>query len=195
MSIEKNKFPRIRFKRHYLGSVLFKALSIVIFFLASRLFDNVSEDVKQLFINNGKYFTTFLIISVVVYTSTSILYSRTLGYFEEETKETIQVSIITVFLWTIIWTSWSIFCGWLTLFYKPQTFLVKLTIWLLVVVPSLFAFIISYFIRKQQIKQENKYKKLAEPFTICLDKKFYSGYYALICVPVYLLMLIFFRYF
>lgn len=50
-------------------------------------------------------------------------------------------------------------------------------------------------LRSQLIKDAEEDKKLAEsnnyePYVLCLDKKYYSGYYGLICLPVYLVSLL-----
>jgi hypothetical protein len=72
-----------------------------------------------------------------------------------------------------------------------MTKLLSLTILFLVVVPGFISFIISSKVRKTQIREEQKDRLLNkenyQPYTICLDKKYYSGYYGLVCLPVYLI--------
>ena len=93
----------------------------------------------------------------------------------------------------MVWVSWSIFCAWLTYNNLPMTKLVLFTIIFLVTVPGLIAFIFSRSIRNSQIREEQIDREKAgenyEPYTVCLDRKYYSGYYGLVCLPVYLIAL------
>jgi magnesium-transporting ATPase (P-type) len=184
------------FEKKFFGAILCIALCVAIFFLIDKTFDKIPE-VKRLFIDNGKFFRWFLFASIGVLIFTYTTYIGTLDFWEAETKATIKVSVISVVLWTIIWILWSIFCAWLTLTFNPLTQLVKLTIILLVIIPGLTGFLFSNNIRRQQLKQEEKDKKTmgadyfnSEPYTICIDRKYYSGYYGLLCLPLYLVSLL-----
>jgi hypothetical protein len=184
------------FEKKFFGVIISMALMIFVFFLLDKAFDNIPY-VKRLFLNNGKLFLYFIGGLFLVTTVTSSLYYRTLDFFEAETQATIKASIINVIIWTFFWIVWSIFCAWLTFNNKPLTILVESIIIGLVFVPGFIAFIISRNIRRQQINDVEK-DKLAlgnnyyksEPNTVCLDRKYYSGYYGLICLPVYFVSLI-----
>ena len=182
------------FEKKFFGAILLMALAITFFYFMDKAFD-LLPDVKKLFTDNGKYFIAFLILAVVTYLATFVFYGKTLDFFEAETSATKRAVLLSVILWTIIWLSWSIYCAWLTLNFRPQTLSVKITIWLLLLVPSLTAFLISHNLRRQDIKQENDSKIVSsdnsfEPYTIFIDKKYYSGYYSLLCLPVYLIALL-----
>jgi magnesium-transporting ATPase (P-type) len=197
MSILKNfKDTDHTFEKNFFKAIFGIALCIAFFFLIDKTFDKI-PDLKRLFIDNGKFFRWFLFSSIGVLIFTYTKYIGTLDFWEAETKATIKVSIISVVLWTIIWVSWSIFCAWLTLTFNPLTQLVKFTIIGLVVVPGLTGFLFSRNIRRQQLKQEEDDKKSmgtdyfnSEPYTICIDRKYYSGYYGLLCLPMYLVSLL-----
>ena len=184
------------FEKKFFGVIILMALIICIYFLVDKTFENI-PDAKRLFLSNGRLFSYFIIGLIVVTIITASIYYRTLDFFEAETKATIKASIISAIIWTLYWTSWSVFCAWLTLNNKPLTPLVQCIITGLVLVPGLIAFVISRKIRRQQINDEetsklslgdNYYK--SEPYTLCLDKKYYSGYYGLICLPIYVVSLI-----
>ncbi|MFN4008176.1 MAG: hypothetical protein ACK4HE_11760 [Chitinophagaceae bacterium] len=184
------------FEKNFFKAIFGIALCIAFFFFIGKTFDKI-PDVKKLFVDNGKLFRWFLFSSIGIYIISYITYIGTLDFWEAETKATKKVSVISVVLWTIIWISWSIFCAWLTLTFNPMTLLVRMVIIGLVVIPGLTAFLFSRNIRRQQLRQEEEDKKSmgadyfnSEPYTICVDKKYYSGYYGLLCFPVYLVALL-----
>lgn len=179
------------FEKNFFKAIFGIALCIALFFFIDKTFDKV-PDVKKLFVDNGRFFRWFLFSSIGVFIFSYTTYVGTLDLWEAETKASITASIISVVLWTMIWISWSIFCGWLTLSFYPKTQLVKFTIIGLVIIPGLTGFLFSRNIRRQQLRQEEEDKKFigadyfnSELYTICRDKKYYSGYYGLLCLPVY----------
>jgi len=184
------------FEKKFFGAILTMALLVAIFFFIDRTFDKI-PDVKHLFINNAIFFRWFIFSAAGVLILSYMTYMGTLDFWEAETKATVRVSIISVVLWAIIWVSWGIFCAWLTLTFNPLTQLVKLTIFMLITIPALTAFLISINIRHQQLKEEetDKHSKGADysnsdPYIICIDRKYYSGYYGLLCFPVYIVSLL-----
>jgi magnesium-transporting ATPase (P-type) len=184
------------FEKNFFKAIFGIAICIAFFFFIDKSFDKI-PDVKKLFVDNGKLFRWFLFSSIGVYIISYITYIGTLDFWEAETQATIKASVISVVLWTIIWISWSVFCAWLTLTFNPMTLLVRMIIIGLVVIPGLTAFLFSRNIRRQQLRQEEEDKKSmgadcfnSELYTICIDKKYYSGYYGLLCLPVFLVALL-----
>lgn len=184
------------FEKKFFG-VIFSMVVIICFFLLVDKILNTFPSVKRLFINNSEIFLFFIFGLFVVFTVTASLYYRSLDFFEAETNETIKALIINVMIWSIFWLAWSIFCAWLTLNNAPLSTSVQFVIILLVFVPGFIAFIISTYSRRQDIRDEEK-SKLAmgdnyyksDPYTLCLSRKYYSGYYGLICLPVYFISII-----
>lgn len=200
MSIWKNfKETDHSFEKRFIGAILLISLAIVFFFLIDEIF-GLKPDVRKLFIDNSTYFIGFLIVAIVTYLVAFLFYVKTLDFFEAETRGTKKATIFNVIVWITIWVSWSIYCAWLTLNFQPQTFSVIVTIWILLLVPSLLAFFISRNLRRQDILQENNIKSAksnnsnSEPYTFFIDKKYYSGYYSLFCGPVYLIALLIARF-
>jgi hypothetical protein len=195
MSIWQNfKDTDHEFEKKFFGVLALLTVSIIFFYFTGKLFDKLS-DIKHLFVDNSNYFYGFIILLMFVSLLTLGIYSKTLGVYEAETKDTPKAAIKNAIIWTIFWISWSIFCAWLTKTNSSTTKLVLLTILFLVTVPGLISFVISRSIRNSQIRQEQNDKQKEgenyEPYTICLDRKYYSGYYGLVCLPVYLVALIF----
>ena len=183
------------FEKRFIGAILLMALAIASFFLIEEIF-GLMPDVRKLFVDNSTYFIGFLIAAIVTCLTTFLFYVKTLDFFEAETSGTKKAVIFSVIVWITFWVSWSIYCACLTLNFQPQTFSVKVTIWILVLGPGLLAFFISRNIRRQDIFQENNIKSAKNnnsysvPNTIFMEKKYYSGYYSLLCVPVYLIALL-----
>jgi len=194
MSIWQNfKDTDHKFEKKFFGLIALLALSITFFYFTEKLFDRLS-DIKHLFVDNSSYFFGFAIVLMFVSLLTLSILSKTLGVYEAETNDTPKAAIKNTVIWAIFWASWSIFCAWLTNTSSPMTKLVLLTILFLVTVPGLISFIISRNIRNSQIREEQIERQRAgenyEPYTICFDKKYYSGYYGLVCLPVYLIALV-----
>ena len=181
------------FEKKFFGVLTLLALSIIFFYFTGKLFDKLN-DIKHLFVDNSSYFLGFIIALILVLLLTLGIYSKTLGVYEAETKDTPKAAIKNAIIWTIFWVSWSFFCAWLTNTNSPITKLVLFTILFLVTIPGFISFIISRNIRNSQIRQEQidrqKVGENYEPYTVCLDKKYYSGYYGLVCLPVYLIALV-----
>lgn len=178
------------------GAIIGLSLCIALFFLADNLLHKF-PDIKKLFVDNATGFRWFLFSSIGVFALSNALYFVTLDFWEAETKYSIKVSIISVVLWIIIWLSWSIFCAWLTLTHNPLTASVKFTIAGLVTIPGLTAYLVSRSLRKQILKQNAEDKESmgadyssSEPSIILIERKYFSGYYGLLCLPVYLVLLL-----
>lgn len=184
------------FEKKFFFVILCMAFSIGLFFLIDMIFDKI-PDVKNMFLSNIKIFRCFFFSSIGGLVFSYLTYISTLDFWEAETEATVKSSIISVVIWIIIWISWSIFCAWLTLTFNPMTRLVKLTIIGLVIIPGLTGFLFSRNIRQQQLREQEEHMKSisagnfnSEPYIICIDRKYYSGYYGLLCLPVYLVSLL-----
>jgi hypothetical protein len=178
------------FEKKFFGAIFLMALCIAGLVLIGNLFDQI-PDVKKLFVSNRKGLIAFLVLFIIVFFGTFWPYARTLDFIEAETKETIKVVKINVVAWIVFWAAWSIYWALITVNVTPMTLHIKLIIVLLVTAPGLISFFISRSVRLQAIKDEEDDKRKMgdkyEPYTLCLDRKYYSGYYALFCLPVYLL--------
>jgi hypothetical protein len=182
------------FEKKFFGVIFLVAASMGFFLFADKALKAV-PDVRKLFVDNSSSFIFFSLALVVIFFISFIAYTKTLDFVEAETKVTITISVISVIIWSVFWTAWSIYCASLTLNFRPMSLSVILVILILVAVPGLLAFFFSKDLRRQQINEEEDDKKLAgdnnfDPYTLCLDKKYYSGYYGLICLPVYLVSLL-----
>lgn len=185
-SVEKNIF----------GAILSIALVVCLFFLIDKGSEKV-PDIRRLFVDNGKYFRWFIFSAAGLFIFSYMTYIGSLDFWEAETKSTIKVATVSAFLWALFWIFWGIYCAWLTHTFDIQTTLVKLTLVVLVTLPGLIAFVFSRNIRKQQLKEEEDDKTTmgrdyynSEPYILCVDRKYYSGYYGLLCLPVYLICLL-----
>jgi hypothetical protein len=182
------------FEKKFFRAIVMMGATVALLFFADRALNKVPH-VRKLFTDHGNSFIFFSLALVVIFFISFIAYTKTLDFVEAETKVTITISVISVIVWSVFWTAWSIYCAWLTLNFRPMSLSVILAILILVTVPGLIAFFFSKDIRRQQIKEEEDDKKSTgdnnfEPYTLCLDKKYYSGYYGLICLPVYLVSLL-----
>jgi len=195
MSIWQNfKDADHEFEKKFFG-VLFIVPTGLIFFYLIDLFLNKNPDFKYLFLNYSNYFLTFFFVFIGILFVTEIIYSKSLVGYEEETKKSIHSIIFKIVILTVYWCVWSSFCAWLTLTFRPLTILVEITILILVITPGLLCFVFSMQTRYDNLKVEEEIKnKVSEneydPIIIYLEKKYYSGYYGLICLPVYLILLI-----
>lgn len=184
-------FEKLLFK--WLGIVL---IGITFFFLVDKAFDLV-PDIKKLFRDNSSLFSFFLLSFAVTVFIAAAIYNRTLDFIEAETKQSRIASIINVIIWIVFWLFWSVFCARLTLQTDARTMSVQVALLVLVMLPGLLSFIFTHSIRMTQIKDEEKSKRelgdkynSSEAYTLYLDKRYYSGYYGLICLPVYLVYLL-----
>lgn len=197
MSILKNfKADDPKYEKRILAIILGVPLTVCLMYLIHKGLERI-PDFTHLFIDNAKYFGWFLLSSFGVLLLSALAYGKSLDIDEFETKATVIVSVISVILWTIIWISWGIFCAWLTFNFSPLTLLVKFTIIGLVTIPGVTAFLISRNDRLSEIKQDEASKiyrgkdNFRSDFQmVCIERKYFSGYYGLLCLPVYLISLL-----
>ncbi len=192
-------FWKIINNRHYesigkfVGITALVCLILPAFYIVDKSLDSL-VDVKHLFSDNSNCFITFLIAYFFILITTLHIYSKTLGTYEAETSDTPKAAMKNISIWIFFWIAWSVFCSYLTITQRPWTTLVFITILVLTILPGFISFLLSTYIRTKNIKSENLDRQRMgdeyEPYTICLDKKYYSGYYGLICLPVYLISLL-----
>ncbi len=190
---QKVRRSQYEFEIKFFGSIILLAVGAFLFYLINKLFDKI-PDVESFFNNNAHYLFFFVCAFLAVCLISYIVYKRTLDFVDAETKISIKAINFLIFLWVVFWLAWSIFCAWLTFKQAPSTMLVKIIIVTLAVVPGLTSFVLSNKFRQQDILFEEESKKRmgdnyykTEVYTIYLDKKYYVGFYGLLCLPVYLI--------
>lgn len=179
------------FEKKFFTSIALLITVIFLYYLFDLAVDKF-PDVRILFLQYGVIFLSFFTGVIILALITGTIYYRTLDFWEAETAATKNACIINVILWSCFWTCWSIVCAWITLKTWPTTILVLSVIFMLASIPGLIAFLISKSIRTTEELQMRKNNfdiinpSETEPYTIFLERKYYTGYYGLICIPVYL---------
>ncbi len=183
------------FEKRFFGVIFLFAITIGLIFLIDKGLDKVPE-IKNLFIEYGNGFIWFLIAGTVLSIFTGTFYFSTLDSWEDETEKSITAASLNAIIWSIFWLCWSIYSAWITLHSKLLTIPVVIFILLLVVIPGFAAFKFSHGVRLQELKQNDEEKaRIGEKYNDCdaynsnTHWKYYSGYYGLICLPVYLISL------
>lgn len=188
------------FEKKFFKAIIFFAFALIVFIVLTKLLDRIPE-IKTLFHDNSRllkiFFFTGLGLSVFSFTA----YYGSLNFWEEETEESLSASLLSSLFWAIFWICWGIYCAWLTINFGPSTIAVKLTITSLVIIPSVTAFFISRSLRKEILQQEQEEKsslnqtKNSEPNILATNRKYFSGYFGLLCFPVYIVSLVILQFF
>ncbi len=183
------------FERRFFGYITLLSVGIFLCYLFDIALNKV-PDVRVLLLQHGVHFIYFLIGIIIIILLTGAIYYRTLDFWEAETEATKNACIINAIIWSCFWICWSIFCACITPNTIPLNMLDLIFIFLLVFIPGFIAFLISKNIRTKEILQMKKEisnninASKMELFTIFVERKYYSGYYGLICLPVYLVALL-----
>lgn len=183
------------FEKKFFKAIIFFAFALIVFIILGKLLDR-NPEVKTLFVQNSRllkiFFFTGLGLSVFSFTA----YYGSLNFWEEETEYSLSASLLSSFFWAIFWICWGICCAWLTINFDPLTIAVKLFIAGLVIIPGITAYFISYSLRKEMLKEEQEEKtslnqtENSELNIIAISRKYFSGYFGLLCFPVYILSLV-----
>lgn len=178
------------FEKKFLGVLVILLVFLGCFYVIDNFFQAI-PNTKLLIVKNASVFGYFTIAFVVVAIITAKIYYRTLDFLETETTATKRACTINACIWAIYWAAWSVYCGWLQSSYALVLNDVTITLFLLAILPGFLMFLFARNVRKDAIAQETKNKTLStsnyEPYTICLERRYYSGYYGLLCLPVYLI--------
>ncbi len=187
------------FEKKFFKAIIFFAVALIVFIILGKLLDR-NPEVKTFFVQNSPllkvFFFTGLGLSVFSFTA----YIGSLNSWEEETEYSLSASLLSSLFWAIFWICWGICCAWLTINFDPLTIAVKLTIGGLVIIPSITAYFISYSLRKEMLQEEQEEKsslnqpKNTELTIIATSRKYFSGYFGLLCLPVYLISLAIFQF-
>jgi protein-S-isoprenylcysteine O-methyltransferase Ste14 len=197
MSIWQNfKDTDHEFERKFFGFIFLGVLALGGVFLIMKFFDQI-PDVTALYGSSKGSLYKFFIAACIILFVTQVFYERSLGVSDCENPMTKKIIIISITIWILFWIAWSSYCAWLTKNYNPMTTLVRLTLILLVFVPGFAAFLFSRNVRLEQLEEDkchrerlgDEYHKFQPPI-IYLKAKYYSGYYGLICLPIYIICLL-----
>lgn len=149
------------------------------------------ESIKLFINSNAIGLIGFLIAFVIVGFQTFINYSKTLGDYEEETPQSEFARKRNVGIWTVFWSLWSSYCAAITLLSFSWEILILGSV--LAIVPGFIAFVSARQIRLKDINSVNEQKSLLsqrkfadDSYIMLLDKKYYSGYKGLICIPIFM---------
>lgn len=201
MSIWQNfKATDHSFEKKFFKAIIFFVVALITFFLLAKILDS-NPGIKTLFVQNSQllkiFFFTALGLSVFSFTA----YFGSLNFWEEESEYSLSASLLSSLFWAIFWICWGICCAWLTINFDPLTISVKVTIAGLVLIPSCTAFYISYSVRKEMLREEQEEKsslnqtESSELTIIATSRKYFSGYFGLVCLPVYLVSLAILQFF
>ncbi len=172
-------------------------LIILFYFLIDKLL-HLSTEILLFFQSNKIALFAFIIIGVVLFLIHYTLYFSSLDFVEAETIDTVKVAKIFVKIWSLFWICWGVYCAiLLSNSYKP-TIQLRFIISFLVLIPSLVFPFFSEILRRLEMKEEqanklllgDKYNEL-EPYYSNASRKYYTGYYALLAIPAYLITLLF----
>jgi len=183
----------------------FKNWSLTIVMSASLLFllitidrTRFQSDVATFFKFHSVSLLFFLAFFVLLSIISASNYLKTLDFWEAETLSSIKAIRINRLLWGSFWLTWSIYCSWLYFYHKPMTNGLFLLITAFAIVPGLLTFYMAWQVRKEEAIQNEEGKYLNgelnenwEPYTISTAWKHYSGTYGLLCIPIYIITLIF----
>lgn len=200
MSIWQNfKATDHSFEKKFFKAIIFFVVALITFFLLSKILDSNTE-VKTLFVQNSRLLKIFFFTAIGLSVFSFTAYFGSLNFWEEETEYSLSASLLSSFFWAIFWICWGIYCAWLTINFDPLTTAVKLTITGLVIIPSSTVYFISHSLRKEILRQEEEEKSSLNQtenseFTInATSRKYFSGYFGLLCLPVYLISLAIFQF-
>jgi len=182
------------FEKKFLGVLVLLPVLLGCFYVIDQFFQAI-PNTKVLLNNNASSFGYFIIAFIVIAIITAKIYYRTLDFLETETITTKRACTINACIWTIYWTVWSVYCGLIQRRYPLVVNDVTITLFLLAILPGFLMFLFARNVRKDAIAQETKNKTLStsdyEPYTICLERRYYSGYYGLLCLPIYIITVMF----
>lgn len=183
------------FEKKFFKVIVFFAIALLVCFLIFTLLDK-NEEVKSLFLHNSRLLKIFLFTGLGLSVFSFTAYYGSLNFWEEENEESLSASLLSSLFWAIFWICWGIYCAWLTINFDPLTTAVKLAIAGLVVIPSATTFFISHSIRKEMLQQQQEDKvslnqtKNSEPGILATGREYFSGYFGLLCFPVYIVSLV-----
>ncbi|WP_153796161.1 hypothetical protein [Foetidibacter luteolus] len=193
ISLKKINKSEYEFEIKFFGTIALGIVGVALFCLIDAGL-NVRPDLKLLFLSNFDSIKVFFYFLMGVAFVTELIYAKSLKVYNEETKKSLYPILLRITVFIIYWCAWSSFCAWLTLTYKPLTALVLIAILLMMILPGLLCCIFSHQLRKDDLKSEEEEKasalpEISTPSVLYLSKRYYSGYYGLICLPVYLIIL------
>jgi hypothetical protein len=191
MSIWQNlKDTDHHFEKKFFGYLFLIAIAVGAFYLLDIALRKI-PDFKYLLIDFMFPISIYLIVFIAIAFITEVAYQRTLDIFDEETEKSIHPIRIRVILMTVFWFCWSFLMVDKTLNDQSQKVLVRITILIFTIAPGFIAYLVSRKDRKNDLIENKKEEANQSKSMIYLHKKYYSGYYGLLCLPFYLIILSF----
>lgn len=187
------------FEKKFFKAIIFFAFAFMVFVLLYKLLDRTPE-IKTLFLNNSRLLAIFFFTGLGLAVFSFTAYAGSLNSWEEEAEESLSASLLSSLFWAIFWVCWGICCAWLVNNFHPSTIAIKLTITGLTIIPSITAFLFSCSLRKEMLQQEQEDKlnliqtKNSTPDILATDRKYFSGYFGLLCFPVYVVSLVIYQF-
>jgi hypothetical protein len=136
-----------------------------------------------------------LVLFIILCIWTYMNYFKTLGNFEEETEESGIASKQNGKVWSVFWLAWSLYCSIITIKNNSIDWEILLISSILSIAPGFLAFLFARRIRNIQLKENLKDKERlgekyvdSEPYYIYTEWKYFSGYYGLICIPIFIII-------
>lgn len=163
-------------------------------FIVALLFFDSERTINRLLSENENAFQVFGITLVGLVFITGILYQRTLDCVDNETPATVRVLVVNIVVWCIFWICWSGYNAMILMHY-PVTIKLLLFSVLLATIPGLSFFIFTIGYRKEELASRSLKYTGATPAEIGLYEKllalpYYTGFYGLLTVPVYAIVLL-----
>lgn len=175
-----------------LSFILYVGLAVGFFYGVSKLVETM-PDIRAFLSLYQKSLLIFLFAAIGIFAVSLISYLISLDEDEAETKKTYKATVLSIALWSVFWVIWGIYCAWISATYTPISGSVKLLLGGFLLVPVCVAVYASNSLRNAQIKQEQVDRELMgadyyldDPYTLHNDKKYFSGYYSLLCLPAFL---------
>lgn len=188
------------FEKKFFKVIFFAAITISVCVLTSKVTYKIPE-VESFFKDNHLLLKVFLFTGIGLCIFSFTAYFGSLDFWEEESEISLSASLVSSLLWSIFWVSWGIYCAWLTTNFVPVTTAIKITIACLVIIPGMTAYFISKSLRKEMLQQElEKRSSLNQDENSALDllateRKYFSGYFGLLCLLAYIISLLIIRFF
>jgi len=142
--------------------------------------------------NSSSYFWFFIFFCTLLLV-TGLIYYKSLDDYDQETRKTVNASKINIAIWAVYWICWSIYNA-ILLLNQPsaKTFVFS---FLVTNVPGIVLYMITFSFRNEQISERTHLKGKGSITIFEGDDKpysfvYYSGFYGILCIPLYTITLL-----
>lgn len=162
--------------------------------VAILLYSKYDATINNFIATNSTYLIIFIIIFGLVALIAAKIYQRSLDETDDETEATASASVINIILWCCFWISWCVF-NVVILLRNPVDLKLIIFSFLITNLPGILIFFITLSMRRDQIKDREHLQDRKGFFTTftgddrSLSFQYYSGFYGLVTIPLYLLAL------